>query len=253
MIAAGWDVSIATHGNFQQFVEVSAISAHFWQLGAKLFSQENSKDVQFISLHGDPSAVLNSPQFVHAFYEGGKVVRFMLGTDLLIHSLAGMMEQMRVMTDESKTWMKSNFYRIWAAARQFAPDLILTGVTTLSEVLAVGQKLRTPVVVGCTIPFYPTSEFPPATALPDPLPLGFLNSFVHWATFKSTESPSSRSVSIPPNPSTLNAAIWAFAKEDINHFRESLNLGPQGSYAFDAAPVLCMYSETVRFTLTYAL
>jgi hypothetical protein len=99
-----------------------------------------------------------------------------------------MQEQMNVMLEETKEWTEPNYHRVWEAAKQFRPDLILTGITTLSEVLAVGQKLRVPVVAACTLPIYPTSEWAPVTAVAKPLPLGFLNSFAQWATFKRTLS-----------------------------------------------------------------
>lgn len=92
-----------------------------------------------------------------------------------------------MVAEESKIWRKSNYFRVWAAARQFGPDLILTAPLTVSEVLVIGQKMRTPVVVACTTPFYPTNQWPPVTAKPDPLPLGFLNSLAHWAAFRGTE------------------------------------------------------------------
>jgi hypothetical protein len=100
-----------------------------------------------------------------------------------------MQEQMKVMLEDAKVWTEPNYYRVWEAAKQFRPDLILTGITTLSELLAVGQKLRVPVVTACTLPIFPTSEWAPVTAVAKPLPIGFLNSLAQWITFKGTPPP----------------------------------------------------------------
>lgn len=108
--------------------------------------------------------------------------RILLSLIPFYHS--GLIEQMKVLADDTSRWNKSNFFRIWAAAKQFDPDLILTGTQNIPEALAVGQKLRTPVVAACTAPFFPTTQWPPARTMAGPLPLGILNSFAHWAAFK---------------------------------------------------------------------
>ncbi len=139
-------------------------------------------------------------------------------------SSTGLLGQARVLFDESKKFAVPNFRLTWEAAAQFGPDLILAGITSLSESLAVGQKLRVPVVAGCTVPFYPTYQWSPVASLAKPLPLGLFNSLVHWASFKG---------------------LWAFLQEPINAFRAELDLPPQPHYYVDAAPLLCLFSETV--------
>jgi hypothetical protein len=54
MQEAGWEVAIATCESYAPFVE------------------ERTRDVEFIPLLGNPSALINSPEFNKAFYEGGK-------------------------------------------------------------------------------------------------------------------------------------------------------------------------------------
>lgn len=206
-------VTIGTRGDLQPYVALTnAMQSAGWVVGfvaSEAFAEfvaEHTHQVEFFPLLGNPAAIVNSPQFVKAFYEGG------------------MQEQMNVMLEETKEWTEPNYHRVWEAAKQFRPDLILTGITTLSEVLAVGQKLRVPVVAACTLPIYPTSEWAPVTAVAKPLPLGFLNSFAQWATFK---------------------LLWSFLSGNINKFRASLGLAKQESYVVDAAPQLCLYSEQV--------
>jgi glycerol-3-phosphate acyltransferase PlsY len=142
---------------------------------------------------------------------------------------------------------------VWEAAKQFRPDLILTGITTLSELLAVGQKLRVPVVTACTLPIFPTSEWAPVTAVAKPLPIGFLNSLAQWVTFKGTP-PSATCARVLSTLHTLTcvamtvvraAVLWSFLASNINKFRETLGLPKQESYVVDAAPQLCLYSEKV--------
>jgi hypothetical protein len=176
--------------------------------------QERSQHISLFSLKGDPAAIATAPQFIKAFYEGG------------------VLSQTQVLLEEASKFAVPNFYLTWDAAVQFKPNLILTGVTSLSESLAVGQKLRVPVVAGSTVPFFPTDQWAPVASLAKPLPLGLLNSLVHWASFKG---------------------LWAFLDEPINTFRAALELPPQTRYHVDAAPMLCLFSDTVHNRLTAML
>lgn len=59
MKEGSWDVAIATHGTFDRFV-----------------NEQTDGTVKFYALQGDPAAVLHSPAFVHAAYNGSTFTVF---------------------------------------------------------------------------------------------------------------------------------------------------------------------------------
>lgn len=75
MHAAGWDVALASHECFRPLIEVDDNFPRSSTRRVQPFDasamQKHNRELQFIPLHGDPTAVLKSPKFTRVFYEGG--------------------------------------------------------------------------------------------------------------------------------------------------------------------------------------
>jgi hypothetical protein len=52
--------------------------------------------------------------------------------------------------------------------------------------LAIAQKLRRPLVIGASIPLYPSREYALVTVRAKPFSVGIFNLMLHWLVFKST-------------------------------------------------------------------
>jgi len=190
LVEDGYQVAFATHDTFRQFL---------FDLGPN--------DMQFYPLKGNPAAILGSEKFRKAFFGGGS-----------------MKEQSDIIFGEHVKFMKPNMRLMYKATKDFHPDILLSGIATLSEVLAVGQKLCIPVIIGSTIPAYPSSQYCPTSFSATPLRLGFANSFLHWFGGK---------------------VVWTMFGGVVNEFRQEIKLPPQNSFIIDSVPHLCLYSSTI--------
>lgn len=135
------------------------------------------------------------------------------------------MDMANILLEETKKVAEINYRLSWAAADDYRPDLILASAVSISEGLAIAQKLRRPLVIGASIPLYPSREYALVTVRAKPFSVGVFNLMLHWLVFKTG---------------------WALTGGPmINKFRKELELPPQKSYHMDAAPMLCFYSEEV--------
>jgi len=129
------------------------------------------------------------------------------------------MDMANILLEETKKVAEVNYRLSWAAADDYRPDLILASVVSISEVrvtdciiglkrsnsthsrtraharphthtrtqgLAIAQKLRRPLVIGASIPLYPSREYALVTVRAKPFSVGIFNLMLHWLVFKST-------------------------------------------------------------------
>ena len=126
LVEAGFSCAVATHECFESFV------------------RENGRGlVGFYPLVGNPAAILSSPELRDAFYEDRKL------------------DQLKLSAAEHDKMAEPNMHRGWEACLHAKPDLIVGSIATQFDCISYGQRLGVPVVIACTVPLWPTSEFPP--------------------------------------------------------------------------------------------
>jgi sterol 3beta-glucosyltransferase len=183
----GYTVAVATHEIFREVV----VAAGF----------------EFYGLRGNPAKTLMSDEFRQAFYGGS------------------MREQMEVLMSAMDGYLDENYGRVWAAARHFEPDAMIYGITCLSEVAAVGQRLGVPVYAAATIPFRQSGELPPVAATESPFRMRWVNKLAHWAAGK---------------------IVFMKLGDRINAFRRTvLGLPETDGVHQSGLPQACLFSEHV--------
>jgi hypothetical protein len=141
------------------------------------------------------------------------------------------------MTSGITEWLVPNYSLTWEATKvtlsilplhfqSFQPNIIICGVVNIPECLAIAQKLNIQVFIGSTIPLYPSSEIPIVTALSEPLSIGLMNRFSHWAAYK---------------------AQWLLLGKHVNQFRSTV-LGLPTVWGNDFQHLVCLggFSESVQ-------
>lgn len=110
--------------------------------------------------------------------------------------------------------------------KAFQPNIIIAGVVNIPECLAIAQKLNIQLFIAATIPFFSSAELPVVTVLSEPLSVGFMNKFTHWAAFK---------------------AQWLLLGKYVNAFRQNV-LGLPAASANDFEHLVCLgaYSNHVQ-------
>lgn len=195
-----FEVAIATHKEFEPFVR-SMVDG----------------DVTFYGMDGSPSEMMNDPEFVTAFYDGGlrdksKFIKKMMAAQVNNKSI------------------------VYEAVKSYRPQIIVATVTTLLECTSVGSRLGCiPVVIACTFPAHPTEAYPPVTLMgevPDWLqrPMANFATSVFWSMIKDEYEAWRSSLFLRPLPG------YSFAPAPhLNLFSVALSPRPKDlpGYVYD--------------------
>ncbi|MDP2434707.1 MAG: glycosyltransferase, partial [archaeon] len=205
-------VTIGTRGDIQPFLALGAALQRAGYLVLMLSHGVFGDSIRqgglhFTPLEGDPGQIMGSPEFRHAFYEGG------------------VMEQIKIFTTGMEEALDQNMRILARAAEELRADCILYSVTTLVDAVAVGVKLGIPTYYVSTIPFQNTSEFPPVAAMASPFALGFMNSMMHSLVWKIG---------------------WTMFDKRVNRFRKELGLPEWTKYDPVGYPGTCIYSPLIQ-------
>ena len=143
--------------------------------------------LDFESFAGDPTAILFEKESQQLLRDGK------------IMALSKKMEEF------NRPFAHARKQDMLQAATKFEPDIIITGALVMAETFCIAESLGAgylPVILGGT---YPTSEFPLTFVSSKSLPFKWMNKLTYSACFWM---------------------LWSTQREEINEFRQQLNLPP---------------------------
>eukprot|EP01119_Soliformovum_irregulare_P014022 TRINITY_DN3786_c0_g1_i2.p1 TRINITY_DN3786_c0_g1~~TRINITY_DN3786_c0_g1_i2.p1 ORF type:complete len:477 (-),score=122.29 TRINITY_DN3786_c0_g1_i2:268-1566(-) len=195
VLRESWSVAICTHEVLRNEIMIEP-------------SQPMDKNCDaFFALDGDFDELYRSPEWKDAFFKGTQL------------------DQAKLYTKGFLAFFEKNMRTIRDVAKEFQPDLLMTGQQSISECLAVGQKM--------SIPLFLITLSPISSSIDAPSP---------------TMTKSSAKKQIVDKVIKLGSQLimWNHTKKSINQFRKEMDLPSQKTFECEFLPQFVLVPASLQ-------